>query len=227
MQKITDIYREYKIMPILQQHQLRVTAVASLICENISVSVDKESIIKACLLHDMGNIIKFIIGSIPEAVEEEGLEYWHQVQNEFIAKYGKDEHHATLLIAEELGVGKKVYDLINCIGFHTAKENLECEDFNRKICAYADMRVTPSGVDSLENRLSNLKERYHGKNKTSNLDFGYEKDSLEEHVEARELFEDSLKKIEKQIFEKCSLNPEDISDEAVKSVVDYLKSVEI
>ncbi len=227
MQKILDIYEEYKIMPILQIHQLRVTAVATQICENINVEVDKESIITACLLHDMGNIIKFIIGSIPQSIEPLGLEYWQNVQHDFINKYGKDEHHATIHIAQELNINEKIVDLINCIGFHTAKDNLESNDFNKKICAYADMRVTPDGINSLENRLSNLKDRYHGENKTSNLDLGYEKDSLELHIESRNLFEVSLREIEQQIFEKCSITPQDINDESVKNLILELQNYEI
>jgi len=227
MKKIIDIYEEYKIMPILQLHQLRVAAVACIICEHATVSVDKDSIIKACLIHDMANIVKFILGSIPGSVEDKGLEYWQNVQKEYISKYGNDEHTATFTIAQELGMDNNVCELINSIGFHTAKENLESEDFNRKICAYADMRVTPYGVDTLLNRLQNLKERYHGRNKTSNLDLGYEKDSLEENIIARELFENSLKKIEIQIFKNCNLNPEDIMDEVVKSVVEKLKDYKI
>lgn len=228
MRKIIDIYEQYKIMPILQMHQLRVAAVAEIICENIvDININKEEIIKSCLLHDMANIVKFILGSIPGSVDDRGLEYWQNVQQEFIEKYGKDEHYATMNIAQELNMNNNIIELINCIGFHTAKENLGTNDFNRKICAYADMRVTPYGVDTLLNRLKNLKERYHGQNKTSNLDLGYEKDSLEEHVEARIIFEESLKEIEKQIFEKCKINSEYINDKVVKNVVESLKSYEI
>ena len=221
---ITDVYKKYKIMPMLELHQLRVAAVANIICESINQEVDKENIIKACLLHDMGNIIKFKLGKIPEAVEPLGIEYWQEVQNSYINKYGKDEHQATLDIINELGQDNLIYDLVNCVGFHTAKENRESNDFNRKICAYADMRVTPYGVTSLQERLDNLKERYHGENKTANLDLGYEKDSLETHIEARELFETSLKEIEKQIFENCVFKPEDINDDSVKQIIDNLKS---
>lgn len=227
MQKILDIYEQYKIIPILQTHQLRVTAVAEIICENIKVEVDKESIITACLLHDMGNIIKFIIGSIPQSVEPLGIEYWQNVQNEFVEKYGKDEHHATIHIAHELNMNEKVIELINCIGFLTAKENSETNDFNKKICAYADMRVTPYGVDSLENRFSNLRERYIGPNKTANLNLLFDKDQIEENNHHRSIFESALSNIEQQIFEKCNIEPFDITNDVVKNKILELQNYEI
>ncbi len=59
MRKISEIYEEYKIMPNLREHQLRVAAVAAQICDNFNKPLNKKEIITACLLHDMGNIIKF------------------------------------------------------------------------------------------------------------------------------------------------------------------------
>ena len=42
MRKILDIYDEYKIMPNLQEHMLRVAAVASLICDNFDEVLPKK-----------------------------------------------------------------------------------------------------------------------------------------------------------------------------------------
>ena len=89
MRTITDIYTEYRIPPALQLHQFRVTGVALQIIGSIDVAVDADSIIVACLLHDMGNIIKFNLDYFPEFLEPEGLEYWQYVQNEFIEKYNR------------------------------------------------------------------------------------------------------------------------------------------
>ena len=46
-------------MPNLAMHQLRVAGVAMQICESLDTNIDTNSVVKACLLHDMGNIIKF------------------------------------------------------------------------------------------------------------------------------------------------------------------------
>jgi 5'-deoxynucleotidase YfbR-like HD superfamily hydrolase len=85
-------------MQNLQDHQLRVAAVASIICDSFDFLINKEKIIKVCLLHDMGNIIKFQLDYFPELNKPEGLEYWQNVQKEFIAKYGPNEHNATMKI---------------------------------------------------------------------------------------------------------------------------------
>ena len=41
MKKITEIYKEYKIMPNLQMHQYRVAAVAMQICESLNIKIDE------------------------------------------------------------------------------------------------------------------------------------------------------------------------------------------
>ena len=61
VRKISEIYAEYKIMPNLQMHMYRVAAVASLIYDNFNEPLNKEEIITACLLHDMGNIITNLV----------------------------------------------------------------------------------------------------------------------------------------------------------------------
>jgi len=99
--KISEIYREYKTMPSLQEHMLRVGAVASLICDNFYESLPKEEIITACLLHDMGNIIKSQLGYFKDFPETKNLEYWKKVKDEYIEKYGKDEHVAVIIIAKK------------------------------------------------------------------------------------------------------------------------------
>src|SRR3989344_3343249 len=110
--KITEIYKKYKIPKNLQEHQLKVAAVASTICNNFKQKIDKESVITAALLHDMGNIIKFDLGKFPEFLEPEGIEYWQIVQVEFRKKDGEYEHDATYKKAEEIGVNKSVFEII-------------------------------------------------------------------------------------------------------------------
>lgn len=60
---ILEIYKKYKIPHHLQLHILRVGAVATLIIDNINhelvTEFDRNLIITICLLHDMGNVIKF------------------------------------------------------------------------------------------------------------------------------------------------------------------------
>ncbi len=218
MTKITDIYNQYKIMPNLQDHQLRVASVAGLICDSLDVEVDKESIIKACLLHDMGNIIKFDLSytekHFPEFLLPQGLQYWQDIQNEYFEKYGKDEHEASIQIAHEIESNSSAVDLINCIdGFFVekiAKEN----NIEQKICMYADNRVSPHSVVSIEERNIEAKKRYES-----------HPHSLDE--ERRIFFMDNVNSIEKQIFSFSKIKPEDINDESIKIYFEDLKKFEI
>jgi hypothetical protein len=216
MKKITDIYREYKLMPTLALHQLRVASVAAQICDSLDITVDKESVISACLLHDMGNIIKFKLDYFPEFLKPEGLEYWQKIKEEYKEKYGPDEHIATLEIAKELHTSETVLNLINSIGFSHSVETSNDNHFEIKICCYADMRVNPFGIVALEERLADVRERYE-RNKSVDR----------EHVtntDDRIIFENSQQEIEKQIFAHSKITPEDINDKSTTSYIEELKN---
>jgi hypothetical protein len=209
--KNSDIYTEYKIMPTLQEHMLRVAAVAFLICDNFDETLPKDEMITACLLHDMGNIIKSVFEDFPEFVKPEGIEYWEKVKNDFIEKYGNDTHIATEMIAKEIGISKQTFSFLQSIGFSNATKNETGNSFGNKICNYSDMRVGPYGVLSMESRIEEAHKRYLGKNR-SIVSNNFEQLSQ------------SLRNIERQIFVNCKIKPEDINDETIKPIILELKN---
>jgi len=204
---VLDIYNKYKIPPQLQTHQLTVTAVAHQISDNFDGNLEKENIIQACLLHDMGNIIKFDLNKNLFNETEEELDKWRQVQKEFTKKYGNDEHEATNAIVSEIGVSEKVCDIVNSQGFSNACEIEENTSYEKKICEYSDMRVVPQGIQSLQERLSDLRERYEYKNSSDRFIIGRE----------------CVEKIEKQIFEYVKIEPNQISNDSTKEIIEKLK----
>ena len=209
MKKILGIYNEYKIMPNLQMHQLRVASVASLLCDSIG-GLDKESVITACLFHDMGNIVKFYLPYFPQLLEPEGLAYWQNIKDEYIKKYGSDEHKVTEIIAREIKMPEKAYSYLSGIGFSKAPDTLQDNVFERKICCYADQRVAPFSVVSLQERIDEGHRRYAGT-----------KEKTTEYLElASKLFE-----LEKQIFAKSTLKPSDITDESIAPIIERLKKL--
>lgn len=214
MKNIKEIYKDYNIMPKLQIHQLRVAAVAEMICDSLDVSIDKESIVKACLLHDMGNIIKFKLDKFPEWNKPEGTEYWEKVKYDYILKYGNDEHHASIEIAEELGVTEYIKDLINCIDSSSVEIIKMENDFCKKICLYADNRVSPQGIVSAEDHSLDALERY----KDHPHAFSEDK---------RKFFNGNLFSIEDQIFSHSNIKPDDINDENVKEYIEKLLNFSI
>jgi len=211
MRKITEIYTEYKIPPNLQRHMLWVAAIATIICDNFEEPLPKEDIVTACLLHDMGNIVKYELGYFPEFMEPQGLAYWQNVQNEFREKYSADEHKITFLIAKELGLSDRIVELASGNGFQLLCMCRDSEDIPMKMMHYCDNRVGPYGILSYDERMEEAKNRY--KNRKDN--------NLTE--EERQKFVACGRDIEKQIFAKCKIKPEDINDETVKPIIEKLK----
>ncbi len=222
--KILDIYKQYQIMPQLQEHMLRVAGVADFLSRGITrmatrnnaesiITTDYHNIVTACLLHDMGNIIKFDLSQSKKLINHDlDLKYWGEVQKEFREKYGTDEHIAHTKIAEDIGVSKRVVELINAVSFLGASSNASGNDFGKKIIQYADDRVSPFGVVSLEERLADLRARYahHGG-----------------QTPERDAFENALRQMEKQIFEYCLIKPEDITEEKVGEKLEILRNYNI
>lgn len=156
---ISDIYNHYTIPPQLQLHQRRVAAVGKIVAE-AHAAAHVDVVVTACLLHDMGNIIKFKLDRFPEFLEPEGHEYWKSVQDTFIQKYGTDEHLATLIIADELGVSDAVLACIRAVGMTKVHHNLTEGTLEERITNYADLRVGPRGCISLQERIADGKARY-------------------------------------------------------------------
>ena len=208
---IEEIYKKYKILPNLQEHMLRVAAVASLICDNFSEPLPKEDIISACLLHDMGNIIKFRWDSLLESLQPEGLEYWQKVQNEFIEKYGENEHEATIKIVKELGLPENVVFMVNQVDFLISCDHFNSNDMSIKIVNYVDWRVGPYGIISYDERMDEGKKRYQNR-----------KDNILKEEDRNKLVACG-RGIEKQIFAKCKIKPEDINDESVALIIQKLR----
>jgi len=206
---ISEIYSEYKIMPNLQEHMLRVTAVASMVCDNMDVSVKKEEIITACLLHDMGNIIKSKFEFMPEFFEPEGREYWEKVKKDFINKYTDDEEEANRKIARELGMSPRVIFLISQDSFSLLCKHRDSDDIDVKIMHYADTRVAPYGIVSFDARLEEAKRRY--------------KLATKAEEEEREKLAICGREMEKQIFSKCKIKPEDINDQSAAPIISKLR----
>ncbi len=212
---ILELYDTYKIMPQLAAHQLRVAAVAYAITQAIFEPLHTEELISACLLHDMGNILKFDLTVFPEFLEPQGRDYWEGVKEEWRKKYGSDEHLATLAIAREIGVSERTVSYIDAVGFSQADENEESGSFEKKIAAYADMRVAPQGIVTLDERLEEANRRYA------------DRTDRKEDASSAALFAAALQTIEKQIFAHASDTPNDITASSCERYIPALKKYHI
>jgi hypothetical protein len=206
-----EAYDTYQIMPTLQLHQLRVAAVSQLLCNAIPNFENTKEVVTTCLLHDMGNIIKFDLNYFPEFLKPEGLEYWQKVKDEYIKTYGESEHYATQSIIAELVDSERIKEYANQVGFSKLQETENDTSLAKKICAYSDMRVGPHGVISINERVADGRKRYEGR-----IDKAIGSDRYE-------VLANALKEVEKQIFEIATIKPDDITDELITKKITELR----
>ena len=207
---IIEIYRKYYFPENLQMHMLRVAACSNLIIDNWNgPEIDQKSIIRVCLLHDMGNMVK-----IPEDFSSD--EEFLKIRKKYFDRYGTNDHEINLEIGKQEGLTEKELKILDGKRSRKNEETLNSNSYERKICAYCDQRVAPDGVTSIEERLEDAKIRY--KNKPLSVWSNEEK--------ANHLIDCSLG-IEKQIMRYCKLKPEDINDISIKEYIEKLKTYHI
>lgn len=207
---VIEIYKKYHLPENLQMHMLRVAACSNLIIDNWNgVEIDNKAIIRVCLLHDMGNIVK-----IPEDFSKD--QEFLKIRKKYLDKYGTNDHEINLEIGKQEGLTEQELTILDGKRSRKNEETLKSISYERKICAYCDQRVAPDGVVSIKERLEDAKVRY--KNKPLSVWSNEEK--------ANRLIECSLG-IEKQIMKYCKLKPENINDFRIKEYIEKLKTYNI
>lgn len=158
--KVKDIYAQYQIMPQLSEHMRRVAGVGELILKGWKEEIDRDLVIRTLLLHDMGNIVKFDLTN--PLMPLSNIAHWKKVQAEWWHKYGRDTHEVTKKIVEELGQMdvSRVFDEEHG-GYLSGKtEQILDQSASAKILVYADVRVIPTGVVPMKQRIEDLNRRY-------------------------------------------------------------------
>ncbi len=210
---IRDIYDRFKIPPNLRLHMLRTASVAEMLCDNWhGTAINKEDIIAACLLHDLGNIAKFDLGETDAHLlgeEAKRIDYWRKVKTETMGKYGSSEYDATRNMMKELGVSSKVVSLVDRM-IYVLRNPEEAHDYELMLCEYADERVSPKGVLSVAERFAEFAER--------------NSKSISATNRARVAIVTSLLRnaldVESRIFANMGIKPEQINDESIKPYLD-------
>ena len=200
IKNIKNIYKEYNIPVNLQEHMLRCAAICRLIINHWKgPELNKEDIIATMLIHDMGNIIKFDFESEfnKKVLKKEEIPRLKEIQKEMIKEYSDDSEKADILIAKELEANNKVINLLENLNYELMIETLESSDFDLKISKYSDLRVSPYGVVSIEERHKEAKIRYPD-------------------IKIDPKLKEAAFKIETQILDNTDLEPEDINDESIK-----------
>ena len=141
---------------------LRVTSVALFIVKNWKgPELNPETLKTMLLLHDVGNIVRFDFEKHPEFLGDEvkRIDFWKKRQKENIVKYGTDDHEATVSMLNELGISEETKERIYQMGYWNVKEVKNSTDWYLKIALYADLRVGPFGILTLQERIDDIHTR--------------------------------------------------------------------
>lgn len=207
---ILDIYNKYHLPENLQMHMLRVAACSNLIIDNwLGDELDKSAIIRVCLLHDMGNMVK-----IPEDFSNDNE--FIAIRKKYFEKYGTNDHEINLEIGKMEGLSDKELIILDGKRSRKNEQTLNSDSYEIKICAYCDQRVAPNGVVDLKTRLEDAKVRYKDKPL-----------SVWSNEEKANYLIDCALGIEKQIIEKCKISLKDINDYTIKEYITNLRNYDI
>ncbi|MEK6857968.1 MAG: HD domain-containing protein [Nanoarchaeota archaeon] len=212
---INQLYDYFRVPPNLRLHMFRVASVSKIICENWNgPKLNQDDVVAVCLMHDLGNIVKYDFDHSINLMGEEAkrVEYWKKVKEEVVAKYGKGEYEATFNMAEELGINDRLKFLLTNYKFIKNSGIVNSDDFDLKISNYGDYRVGPFGILTIQQRLSDFKERYSKK--------GLYCERPDMIAAIQNMFT-----LEKQIFDNTSIKPEDINDGSVKKYLDVFNNL--
>lgn len=111
----------------------------------------------------MGNIVKFDLDKTPDSHIQEHKEYWSKVQQEVKALYGDDEDVATVAMAREITQNGELLTLLGMSGLSKIMHAHESNDMTIKIFRYADERISPKGVVTVDERYDDIAKRYKGR----------------------------------------------------------------
>ena len=208
---IAEIHKRLPINRGLQEHMLRVGALAKVITD-FHTEVDRELIMTAALLHDVGNIVKITFDTAPELLEPEGVEHWKERKAETVAKYGTDDHIATSSMLREVGINETVIAITEAadIEFLADKKNVVTPE--KLLMHYCDMRVGLHGVISLKERIADIHNRYVPQRLTA---------------ESVDLCLQNLSQYEAELFSETELAPADITDELIAPIMSELLQFEV
>lgn len=155
---ISQLYTKFTLPPNLQRHMFEVAKVGEWVADHwAGDAIDTALIVKICLLHDVGNLVKFkrpFLGELePEAAK------WERLQTAMIEKYGDDAFLATAQMLTEAGVDSLFTQAVKDLQF-TWSEGKSAVDWEVRIADFADCCVVPKGIVGYEARLVDLKNRY-------------------------------------------------------------------
>lgn len=192
---IQQIYEEFHVPMHIRKHMAQVSKVAAQIAnayEKAGFTLDIDSIIKAALLHDalkVCTIKDFDPDNFPQEVTDEDKLKWTELREKY---RGVSDAKVMCKLLTERGESK-IAQIIKQHDFDCILEGFESLD--AKIHYYADKRVKHDQIVSLKERLRDGRVRYPASQNDS---------------KRITQIEDAVFELEKQLFKKINLEPQDI-----------------
>jgi len=143
IQNIDEIYEEFETPQHLRYHMRLVRSVATHIGNY--ADADTDLISATCLLHDLGNVIKKYQGHIVNFPGNEGAVAIARL-------YGSHPCDATQGMLRSINVVESIIELVEAMEPRNWGNLLVSSNWSAKVCSYADMRVAPEGIVTLEQR---------------------------------------------------------------------------
>lgn len=198
IEEVENLWDKYHVPENVRSHCRKVAEVAVKVGNKLKKSgenINLNLLEKAALLHDLARTVNFKHPEKHPGASCEDISFWQDL----IKKYGNRGHEE---VAEDF-LKDKYPELAKIVGSHAAMHKIMCNDIKSweiKILIYADSRVLHDKIVSLNERYADTKER-HG--------WFFEKIKKETGRSLENMHEE-LKKLEKQIFDKIDIEPEDI-----------------
>lgn len=149
--------------------------------------------------------------------QQKDLNYWQEQQVLAIKNFGKDEYQATLKMVSQLSTPAKVLEILSGVSISNAKQIANNSDFNLKVALYADYRIAPQGLVSLDQRIDDLLVRYAGREQESEL-------ARPSTMEANRHW---LKQIEQQLASQLKISINQLNSQLVEERASALQNYDI
>lgn len=168
---IQDIYYRFSTPSNLQDHMLRVGALAEIICSSwTGKNIENNSIVQACLLHDIAKPLNFDLAKQAKfGLSETDINNLEKLQQMIREKYDSNEHKAVVKICREIGCPNTAVEIVDDLEWEHTTRLLSEKKTESLIAIYCDMRISPKGILPLVDRMNELKTRDHDSNRMDEL----------------------------------------------------------
>lgn len=198
---IQDLYDRFQTPKNLQLHMLRVGALGKVIIDNWNGdAVDTTAILQTCLFHDIAKPLTFDLSKQSQfGMLEADIKRLADWQAHTKRQYGEKEHEAAVAIFMEIGCTQESVSLIDDFEWKYLPRLLKEKKMEALISLYCDMRISPTGILSIQERMNELRTRRD--------DLGWMKDAPE-----------AVPALESLLQKNVSIELDSISHESVEKL---------